>query len=180
MRTVDDFLEEPLLDNGPAESFRRSRARVATRHRGWRANFPAIALLLDSDGERARALAGNYATQARETVGGWLAAHDASSDPAVLASRAGDYASWIEGYWDAWRRQVLSGDDFTGLDDVPRENFMEVFDDLMERFRDDAVAHVRTGPSSTASGGALVGALLRPWRAVGRGLRAFFFPGRPT
>lgn len=92
MRTVDEFLEKPLLADESAESFRQSRVKVTTRHRNWRANFPAFALLLDSDEERARALAGNYATEARETIGAWLAARDASADPAAGASRADEQA----------------------------------------------------------------------------------------
>ncbi len=180
MRTVDDFLAKPFLDEGQAESFRRSREQVRARHQNWRANFPAFALLLDSEEERARALAGNYATEARETVTAWLAARDASPGPAFGSAPSEEWASWLEGYWATWRTEVRSGEDFTSLDDAPREQFMKVFDDLMERFRDEAVAHVRTAPPRPMTGGAVTVALLRPWRAAGRGLRAFFFPGQPV
>ena len=60
MTSIEHLLSANLLDEGAAQTFHQSRQRVTARHADWRANFPAIGLLLDSDEDRAHALAGNY------------------------------------------------------------------------------------------------------------------------
>ena len=137
MGDIDRFLSAPLLDNDAATTFDRGRARVIERQRSWRRNFPAIGLLLDSDEERAHALAGNYATEAREVVGVWLSLlGDDVSDVAAREERA----EWVEGYWHAWRRYVCTTEAYQQLENGaggtggPRERFTLVFDDLSGRY----------------------------------------------
>jgi len=137
MGDIDRFLSAPLLDNDAATTFDRGRERVIERQRSWRRNFPAIGLLLDSDEERAHALAGNYATEAREVVGVWLSLlGDDVSDVAAREERA----EWVEGYWHAWRRYVCTTEAYQQLENGaggtggPRERFTLVFDDLSGRY----------------------------------------------
>lgn len=173
MKDVAHFISEPLLVADAARAFHRRRKRVAARHQSWRKNFPAVGLLLDSDEDRAQALAGNYATEARETVGVWLATLEegAAADVGV-----GEQIAWIEGFWDAWRRQVLATDDYDRLEEGPRQRFDAIFDDLTERFRDDAVLFVRDGDAREPEGPTLAARLTAPLRALAGALEGFFFP----
>jgi hypothetical protein len=176
MDSIDAFLRQPLLEARAAAAFRRSQKQIAARHGNWRASFPAFALLLDGDEDRAHALAGNYATEARETVDAWLSERE--SVAAGLSSQVDEHVAWVEGYWAAWRCRVVASDGFQHLGEAPRDRFTRVFDDLMERFRTDAVVRVRAGkPRRNRTANAWAEALARPIRAFGRGLHSFFFPG---
>jgi hypothetical protein len=178
MRTIDEFFEDPLLGPEAAEAFRRAATRLAARHRGWRADFPSFALLLDRDEERARALAGNHATEARQTIGVWLAAQEDARSPGRTIENLDEKADWIDGYWAAWRIQVMAAAEVASLDESSRTCFARMFDELMQRYRDEAVAYLRTGPAASTGEGGFAALLWRPVRAFGRGLRGFFFPGR--
>ena len=177
MGNIDRLLAAPLFDEDTAAEFARRRARVIARHRSWRHNFPAVGLLLGTDEERAHALAGNYATEAREVVGVWLSLVD---DDDVDADARDQRAAWVAGFWRAWRDDVLGSDDFRKLDGVdgntgPRDSFMLVFDDLSSRFCAEAVAYARQGrpPQPEPS---FWGRLTAPLRAVAGGIGGFFFP----
>jgi hypothetical protein len=174
MASVDRFLSEPLLAGEAAERFHSSRARLGARHRSWRQNFPAFGVLLDSDGERARALAGNLATEAREIIGVWIAARDEVSQQGVPP--VGDQIAWIEGFCAAWSRKVLASDTFEALEGTPRERFRATFDELMERYCQDAVSHVRGRPEGPGRSAGFAARLARPARALGKTLHSFFFP----
>ncbi len=179
MGDIDRFLSAPLLDNAAAAEFGRGRERVIGRQRSWRQNFPAIGLLLDSDEERAHALAGNYATEAREIVGVWLSllGNDAS-DVAAREKRA----EWVEGFWRAWRQHVCATEAYRRLENGdagsvgPRERFTLVFEDLSTRYCAEAVAYVREGGKRSVEP-SLLTRITAPLRAVGRGVGGFFFPG---
>ena len=177
MRTPQELLSQPLLDEAAVEEFGVQCRRVADRHRGWRANFPSFAVLLDTEEERAHALAGNYSTEARETMGVWLAAQDQRRNQRVVAVTAEELVAWLEEYRVAWRRQVLDTADVAVLESNSRERFLRVFDDLQQRAADEALGYIRRAEAAGPDKPSLVGALLRPFRAVGRGLRRFFFPG---
>jgi hypothetical protein len=173
MRSVDELLENNLLDDAAARDFADSRARVSQRHANWRANFPAIGALLDNDEERAQALAGNYATEAREIVGVWLSTQQEHAPvPAPLDARIG----WVDEFWRAWRARVLDGDDFAALQEAPRERFTRVFDELSARFREDATGWLRDGGGSGEPEMSLAQRLTAPLRAVARAFEGFFFP----
>ncbi len=177
MHTPEEFLSQPLVDEAVAEEFRVQWRRVASRHRGWRANFPAFAVLLDTDEERAHALAGNYSTEARETIGVWLAAQDQRRNQGALAVTEEDLMAWLKGYLAAWRRQVLDTADVAVLDSGSRERFLRVFNDLQQRAGDEALSYLHRAKAAGPDKPSLVGALLRPFRAVAWGLQRFFFPG---
>jgi len=173
MGAIDSYLSEPLLDGTAAQEFRRGHAQVSARHRAWRENFPAIGLLLDTDEDRAQALAGNYATEARETVEVWLSVFDADPSPDVDVE---DCVRWIEGLWDAWRAWVFESEDFVRLDEGPRRRFVTIFDDLSGRFRVDAVTVVRDNAERGSESPSIAERLSAPLRAIGRVVRGFFFP----
>lgn len=173
MGAVDRYLSEPLLVGESAREFHRNRERVAARHGAWRANFPSIGLLLDTDEDRAQALAGNYATQARETVGVWLSAFEADAATDIEVE---DRVEWVEGFWEAWRRWVTETDDYHGLADGARLRFDSIFDDLGERFRADAVSFVRGGVGGGADEASFGSRLAAPLRWIGRSVEGFFFP----
>ena len=181
MRTPEEFLSQPMLDEAVAEEFRVQCRRVASRHRGWRTNFPAFAVLLDTEDERAHALAGNYSTEARETIGVWLAAQDQRRNQGALAVTEEDLVAWLQGYLAAWRRQVLDTADVAVLEGGSRKRFLRVFNDLQGRAGDEALCYLRqaeaAGPDRPSLVGALLGALLRAFRAVAWALQRFFFPG---
>ncbi len=180
MGDIDRFLSAPLLDNDAAAEFDRGRRRVIARQRSWRKNFPAIGLLLDSDEDRAHALAGNYATEAREVVGVWLSL--LGGDASDVAARE-ERAEWVEGFWRAWRQHVCATEVYRRLENGdggsvgPRERFTLVFEDLSERYCAEAVAYVREGRKRSAKS-SLLTRLTVPLRAVGRAVGGFFFPGR--
>jgi hypothetical protein len=174
MTSVDQFLSEPLLAGEAAERFHSDRDRLAARHQSWRQNFPAFGVLLDSDGERARALAGNLATEAREIIGVWIAARDAG--PQQGMPPVGDQIAWIEGFCAAWSRKVLASDAFEALAGTPRERFRATFEELMERYCQDAVAYVRGQPEGRRRSPGVAARLAQPVRALGQALRSFFFP----
>ena len=179
MGNIDRFLNMPLLDDVAAAEFDFGRRRVIQRHQSWRQNFPAIGLLLDSDEERAHALAGNYATEAREIIGVWLSV--IGSDTSAVATQE-ERVEWVEGFWCAWRQQVFeteayqelkSGDDgSTGS----QERFTLVFEDLSIRYCTEAVAYVRQGRKRLGAP-SLLAQLIAPLRAIGRVINGFFFPG---
>ncbi len=173
MGDVDRLLSENLLEGEAARAFHQHRARLAQRHANWRKNFPAFGLLLDSDRERAQALAGNYVTEARETVGIWLSAQESA-----LSSETGieERVAWIEGFWNAWRAEVFDTADFAGLEEGPRRRFTTIFDELMERFCDGAVAFVRDGGAQGSEPRTVLARTTAPLRALGRAIEAFFFP----
>jgi hypothetical protein len=173
MGAVDRLNAEPLLEGEAAREFDRSRGRVASRHRSWRESFPAIGLLLDSDEDRAQALAGNYATEARETVGVWLSAFESAPEEDIPVEAR---VAWIEGFWEAWRQDVYAGDDFGGLEEGPRLRFVSVFDELSERFRGAAVDFVREGRSRKADKPTIMQRLTAPFRAAAKAAKGFFFP----
>jgi hypothetical protein len=173
MGDLDRLLSENLLEGAAAPAFHQHRARLAQRHGNWRKNFPAFGLLLDSDEERARALAGNFATEAREIVGVWLSAQ-ASAPPSETGIE--ERVAWIEGFWSAWRAEVFGTADFARLEQAPRRRFTTIFDDLMERSRDDAVAFVRDGGAQGSERRTILGRATAPLRALGRALEGFFFP----
>ena len=180
MGGIERFLSAPLLDDDAAAEFDRGRGRVIERQRSWRQNFPAIGLLLDSDEERAHALAGNYATEAREIVGVWLSL--LGGDASDVAARE-ERAEWVEGFWRAWRQHVFATGAYRRLEDGdggsagPRERFTLVFEDLSARYCAEAVAYVREGRRRPLEP-SLLTRLTAPLRAVGRGVGGFFFPGR--
>lgn len=180
MGDIERFLGAPLLDDDGVAEFDRGRARVVERHRSWRQNFPAVGILLDSDEERAYALAGNYATEAREVIGVWLSL--LGGDAIEFVARE-ERAEWVEGFWRTWRGQVYATEDYQRLENGdggsmgPRERFTSAFDDLSTRYCAQAVAYVREGPRRSV-GPSLLTRLAAPLRAVGRGVRGFFFPGR--
>ncbi len=173
MGDVGRLLSEDLLKGAAARAFHEHRARLAQRHANWRKNFPAFGLLLDTDEERAQALAGNFATEARETVGVWLSAQEL-----VPPSETGieERVAWIEGFWSAWRAEVFGAADFTMLEEGARRCFTTIFDDLMERFRDDAVAFVRDGGAQDSARRTTLDRATAPLRGLGRAIEGFFFP----
>ncbi len=173
MGDVDHLLSENLLEGTAARAFHKHRARLAQRQASWRKNFPAFGLLLDSDEERAQALAGNFATEARETVGVWLSAQESAPS---LETGIEERVAWIEGFWSAWRAQVFGAAEFTVLEEAPRRCFITLFDDLMERFRDDAVAFVRDGGAEGSERRSILDRATVPLRALGRAIEGFFFP----
>lgn len=180
MGDIDRFLSAPLLDDDAVAEFDRGRERVIARQRSWRQNFPAIGLLLESDEERAYALAGNYATEAREIVDVWLSL--LGGDASDVAARE-ERAKWVEGFWRTWRQQVFATEDYQRLENGdggsvgPRERFTLVFEDLSTRYCAEAVACVREGRKRSVDP-SLLARLTVPLRAVGRGIGGFFFPGR--
>lgn len=173
MASVDQLLTRNLLNEEAARVFEDNRARLAQRHANWRANFPALGALLDGDEERAQALAGNLATEARETIGVWLSVQEGGA-----ASDAADeqLTAWIEQFWSAWRRGVFDRPEVDALEGPPRKRFEQVFDDLMTRFRDEAVQYVRQGGLEPAPAPSLASRVMAPFRALAHGLRGFFFP----
>lgn len=166
-------LSENLLEGAAARAFHEHRARLVERHANWRKNFPAFGLLLDSDEERAQALAGNFVTEARETVGVWLSAQQSASPSETCIE---ERVAWIEGFWSAWRAEVFSGADFAALEEGPRRCFTTIFDELMERFRDDAVAFVRDGGARRSELRPFLYRATAPLRTLGRAIEGFFFP----
>ncbi len=180
MGDIDRFLSAPLLDNIAAAEFGRGRERVIERQRSWRRNFPAVGVLLDSDEERAYALAGNYATEAREIVGVWLSL--LGGDASDVAARE-ERAKWVEGFWRTWCQHVWATEDYQRLENGdggsvgPRERFTLVFDELSARYCAEAVAYVREERKRSVEP-SLLTRLTAPLRAVGRGVGGFFFPGR--
>lgn len=173
MKSVDELLENNLLDDAAAREFAASRARVSQRHADWRANFPAIGALLDNDEERAQALAGNYATEAREIVGVWLSTQQEHAPvQAPLDARIG----WVEDFWRAWRARVFDGNDVDALEDGPCERFTRVFDELSVRFCEDATGWLRDGGGSGEPEISLAQRLTAPLRSVVRAVEGFFFP----
>jgi hypothetical protein len=177
MTEVDRLLAQNLLDGAAARAFEDSRSRVAQRHAHWRANFPAIGALLDSDVERAQALAGNHATEARETVGVWLSAQEAEPPAeAPVEADLDEQARWVSDFWEAWRARVFADDDVAALEGPARERFIQVFDDLMTRFRDEAMEFVRHGGALQATEPAWTERVAAPFRALARGIESFFFP----
>lgn len=177
MNTPEQFLSQPLVDDAAAEDFRAQCRRVTSRHRGWRASFPSFAVLLDTDEERAHALAGNYATEARETIGVWLAAQDQRRNQGTVAVAEEELVAWLEGYLAAWRRQVLDTPGIAALEGGPQQRFLTVFDDLQRRAGAEALEYVRRAEAAGPDKPSLADALLHPFRAVARGLQQFFFPG---
>ena len=177
MRTPEQFLSAPLVDEAAAAEFQVQCRRVMNRHRGWRANFPAFAVLLDTDEERSHALAGNYSTEARETIGVWLAAQDQRRNQGAAVVAEEELVAWLEGYLAAWRRQVLDTAAVTGLEGDARVRFLRVFNDLQRRAGDEALNYLRQAEAAGPDRLSLMRALLRPFRAVARGLQRFFFPG---
>lgn len=172
MESVDRLLRENLLEGEAARVFEEDRARLRQRHANWRANFPAVGALLDTDEERAQALAGNWATEAREIVGAWLAAQDEEG-----RSAAGDEqrAAWVKDFWRAWRAQVFARGDIAALEGAPRDRFTRIFDELMDRFRDEAASYARDEVGIDA-GETLAERLMAPVRGVKRAVAGFFFP----
>lgn len=173
MGDVDRLLSENLLEGAAARAFHEHRARLAQRQADWRKNFPAFGLLLDSDQERAQALAGNFATEARETVGVWLSAQESTP---LSETGIEERVAWIEGFWSAWRAEVFGTADFAVLEEGPRRRFTTMFDDLMERFRDDAVAFVRDGGAQRSERRPILSRTTAPLRAMARAIEGFFFP----
>jgi hypothetical protein len=173
MSSIARLLEENLLEGEAQRVFDEGRVRVSRRHANWRANFPAVGALLDTDEERAQALAGNYATEARETVGVWLSAQEAAPSVPDDSDRQ---ASWVEAYWSAWRARVFERSDVTALEGAARERFTRVFDELMVRFRDEAVGYVRDGGTMEERTQSLAARLAAPFRAMARAVEGFFFP----
>lgn len=174
MSTVDGLLANNMLEGDAARAFEESRARVEARHANWRANFPAIGALLDSDVERAQALAGNYATEAREIVGVWLSAQEEAGSPPEVDDET--RAAWVEEFWDAWRRRVMKGTDVAALEGAPRQRFVQIFDELRGRFRDEAASYVRGGGPHEPGGSSLIAKVTAPLRALARAIESFFFP----
>jgi len=175
MTSVDHFLSEPLLAGEAAERFHSDRGRLAARHQSWRQNFPAFGVLLDSDGERARALAGNLATEAREIIGIWIAARVEVPQQGVPPP-VGDQIAWIEGFCAAWSRKVLASNAFQALEGTPRERFRATFEELMERYCQDAVAYVQGQLEGRHRSAGVAARLAQPVRALGQALHSFFFP----
>jgi hypothetical protein len=173
MGDVGRLLSENLLEGAAARAFHKQRAGVARRHANWRENFPAVGLLLDSDEERAQALAGNLATEAREIVGVWLSAQE-SAPPSDTGIE--ERVAWVEGFWSAWRADAFDAADLAVLEEGPRRRFTTIFDDLMERFRDDAVAFVRDGGAQGSKPRPILGRATAPLRALARAIESFFFP----
>jgi len=172
MRSVEELLRDNLLEEEAARRFADGRERVTQRHRHWRANFPAFGALLDSDVERAQALAGNHATEAREIVGVWLA-EQTGGEP---VPQGDPRIAWVRDFWQAWRAEVFARDDFTAFDEAPRERFTAVFDELSTRFSDGAVAWLREGPPQTEARPTLLQRLFAPIGALARAIEGFFFP----
>jgi len=172
MTKVARLLENNLLEADAAGVFHDGHRRVSQRQAHWRDNFPAVGLLLDTDEERAQALAGNFATEAREIVGVWLSAQE-SPEPDESGTEA--RVAWIEDFWAASRAAVFERPEVGALEGAPRQRFAQIFDQLEERFRADAVAFVRHGgrrdevPTRVAR-------LTAPLRALARGIEGFFFP----
>jgi len=173
MKSVDELLEHNLLDDAAAREFADGRARVSQRHANWRANFPAIGALLDTDEERAQALAGNYATEAREIVGVWLSAQQ---EHAPVQAPLDARLEWVDDFWRAWRARVFDGDDFGALQDRSRQRFTRVFDELTARFHEDASGWLRDGGGSGEPKVSLTQRVTAPLRALARAVEGFFFP----
>lgn len=173
MTSIERLLEQNFLDGDAQRAFDEGRARVSQRHANWRANFPALGALLDSDEDRAQALAGNYATEAREIVGVWLSAQE-SAPP--VGDDVEARVTWVEQYWSAWRTRVLDGPDVATLEGAARDRFTGVFDELMVRFRDEAAAYVRDGGSGGEPASSFGARLMAPLRALARAVEGFFFP----
>jgi len=178
MGNINWFLSRPLLDDAAAAEFDFGCKRIVQRHQSWRQNFPAVGLLLDSDEERAHALAGNYATQAREIVGVWLSVLD--SDASAVATRE-ERVEWVEGFWHAWRQHVFATEAYQNLergDDSStrsQERFTLVFEDLSTRSCAEAVAYVRKRRKRSKVP-SLLAQFTAPLRAIGRIIEGFFFP----
>ena len=179
MGNINRFLSMPLLDNVAAAEFDSGCDRVIQRHQSWRENFPAIGLLLDTDEERAHALAGNYATEAREIVGVWLSVLG-SDTPAVATQE--ERVEWVEGFWCAWRQHVFETEAYQELKSgndsstASQERFTLVFEDLSTRYCAEAVAYVRNGRKRLEAP-SLLAQFIAPLRAIGRVIEGFFFPG---
>ena len=173
VRDLDELLADCMLDDQGRADFAHRRDEIIARYGGWRHNFPSFAVLLDSETERAEALAGNYATQGHATIEAWADLQIALNAGRIDPSALGRLEAWIDDYLVSWRLRVRSEVDF-GDREEPDQSFREVFDDLLEKARTRTKAQLNEAAAVPKQRWTAM--MLLPLAWLGSLLRRAFFP----
>lgn len=165
---LDGLLAPPVgLGDGALREWLAMRDRAARRHDHWRRSLPAIEPLFDDEVHRARALAGNLATELGDVLRG--TARIAPS--AILDGEAA--AEWLVASCRSWQVS-LRGVEIVGSDDPEAVEFFDaMLAQLVERERDRALEVARDRVAAAAPEPSV---LRRFLRIVAVPLRRFFRP----
>ena len=166
---IDAALTPPTgLDERQLQLWMRMRSQVGRRHAAWRTGMPAIGELFDDEAHRAKALAGNLATELGDVLRGTV-----EIDPAALLSRDRPAAwgvdccrDWLAALEDAGA-QSLSGEH-------ARAVYCAILVQLVEREHGRAVELARSRRLDGVARSSHVFSRAIGW--IGAGVRRFFDP----
>lgn len=177
---LEECLEAGGLEGESAAAFERARRRIEKHHDRWRHDFPSYASLLDDDVQRAQALAGSYAAEARDTLEVWADARVDEAGGRIGSERMPELEDWMDRYARAWKAAVRDGIDLDPWEGPARERFRDVLDDIVAAGRAAAATRLEEAAATPAAGWrGWLGPLWRPLAALGRGVRAIFLPDEP-
>ncbi len=190
-----------LLSATAAGDFERRRDEVGARHRQWRATVGLMDVLYDGDAHRAKALAGNLATEARGVLMAWcavLSASDSASGgreaggsssatlPEIRAAMQAFVGDWREAARaladaEAWESPEVIEPATSGRTHESRpELFDEVLDDLLDRAEREAATRLEQVRGAHGAASGTGAAALEPLRRlallIGRAWQRVFEP----
>ena len=130
-----DLPVDAELMGEPAQLFIERRRRIAVRYSSWRRNLPALESLLETEEEKAKALAGNLATEARAILQAWVTTQVEAEGGRLRSSDLASLSTWIDEFWQQWHRAALTEASHQSWDEETHEFFEDVLTDLGERAR---------------------------------------------
>lgn len=173
---VDALPLEADLEGEAAERFAERRKRIAARYGRWRANFAAVEMLMETEVERATAMAGNYCTEAEAVLVAWLETRAEAAGGALPPGEVVACRRRMDELVRQWSRAALAHGPRSSWEREARDQFSVVVGELMPRARQRA--EVRLSELVRLPGRRWLRPLRRLGRAVRRALAGFFDPGQ--
>lgn len=157
----------PDLDAARLTEWRTMRRLAHRRHARWRASVPAIESLFDDASHRAKALAGNLATELGDVLRG-----TARIAPEAVVDGTAP-AEWLVASCRDWKHALRGGELVQEAGPHAVELFDAMLEQLVDRERDRAIEEARR---QVPGGGGQEGRLRRIVQRLLRPVARFFRP----
>ncbi len=165
------------LEGDEQEQFRRLRRRIGQRQADWRRSMGSLGPLFDDEAHRAKALAGNLATELSQVLEVWARLQSEHRRP--TARDLPPLLAWVAEVSARWQLEATRYIALEGWDHEAAEVFNGFLGEICERSVDRASQRLRDADPVRVRGRGSWGMPGRWVKALGAALGRLFHP-RPS